>query len=170
VVNWANPHVTKTRASLPTAVLTLVAYLILPILSYAEHVKSVRPSSILSGYLLVSLLCDLARARTLCLKNDDKIASDFSATLAIKFALLVLESIEKRAILLSAFRSYSFEATAGILNRCFFWWLNPLFRRGLRKTLSLDDLYPLDKHLLSGCLDGLLNSAWLRGVTPFSPS
>jgi ATP-binding cassette subfamily C (CFTR/MRP) protein 1 len=163
VVNWTNPHLAKTRVSVPSAVITLVGYLALPILSFAEHVKSVRPSSLLNGYLLVSLLCDVTRARTLWLIAGNKIASDFTATVALKFVLLLLEAVEKRRILLPTFESYPPEATSGIFSRCFFWWLNPLFRKGLRKTLSLNDLYGLDKHLLSDYLDNLLNSAWLKG-------
>ena len=163
VVNWANPGVTKTQASVPSAVLTLVAYLALPILSYAEHVKSVKPSSLLNGYLLVSLLCDVTRARTLWLREDDKIASDFTAAVAIKFVLLLLEAVEKRRFLLPIYQSYPFEATSGLFNRWFFLWLNPLFRRGHSRTLSLDDLYGLDKHLVSGYLDRVLQSAWLKG-------
>lgn len=165
VVNWANPHVSKTRTSVPSAVITLVGYFVLPILSYVEHVKSVRPSSVLNGYLLISLLCDMPRARTLWLRSHDKIASDFTATVALKVVLLILESCEKRRILLPNFQSYPLEATSGIFSRSFFWWLNPLFRRGLRKTLSLDDLYALDKHLVSGYLNKLLNSAWIKGST-----
>ena len=170
VVNWANPGVTKTQASVPSAVLTLVTYLALPILSYAEHVKSVKPSSLLNGYLLVSLLCDVTRARTLWLRNDDKIASDFTAAVAVKLVLLLLEAVEKRRILLPIYQSYPFEATSGILGRWFFCWLNPLFRRGLSRTLSLDDLYGLDKHLTSGFLDRVINSAWLKGSIAHSLS
>jgi hypothetical protein len=165
VVNWANPDVSKTRASVPSAVLTLIGYLAIPVLSYAEHVKSVRPSSILSGYLFVSLLCDVARARTLWLRDNDKIASDFTAAVALKFGLLLLESIEKRRILLPNFRHYPLEATSGIINRAFFCWLNPLFARGFSKILSYKDLSGLDKHLKSDHLDYLLNSAWLKGWT-----
>jgi ATP-binding cassette subfamily C (CFTR/MRP) protein 1 len=146
-----------------SAVITLVGYLALPVLSFAEHGKSVRPSSLLNGYLLVSLLCDVTQARTLWLIASNKIANDFTATVALKFVLLLLEAVEKRRILLPKFESYPPEATSGIFSRCLFWWLNPLFRKGLWKTLSLNDLYGLDKHLLSGYLDNLLNSAWLKG-------
>jgi ATP-binding cassette, subfamily C (CFTR/MRP), member 1 len=168
VVNWANPGVSKTRASVPTAVITLVGYLALPILSYAEHVKSVRPSPLLNGYLSLSLLCDVTRARTLWLRDDGEIASDFTAGVAVKFVLLLLEVAEKRRILLPSYQSYPFEATSGLFSRFFFCWLNPLFHKGLSKTLSLDDLYGLDKHLVSDYLDNLLNSAWLKGHTTIS--
>jgi ATP-binding cassette subfamily C (CFTR/MRP) protein 1 len=168
VVNWASPGASKTRASVPSAVITLVGYLALPILSYAEHVKSVRPSSLLNGYLSLSLLCDVTSARTLWLRDEGKIASDFTAAVGVKFVLLLLEIVEKRRILLPSYQSYPFEATSGLFSRFFFCWLNPLFRRGLSKTLSLNDLYGLDKHLVSGYLDPLLNSAWLKGFTTTS--
>jgi ATP-binding cassette subfamily C (CFTR/MRP) protein 1 len=162
VVSWANPNVDKTRASVPCAAITLVAYLIIPVLSYAEHTKTIRPSILLNGYLFVSLLCDIVQARTLWLRNKDKIAGDFSACVALKFVILVLEAVEKRHLLKPRYQTQSPEATSGIYNRSFFWWLNPLFRKGVRQTFSLNHLYSLDKHLLSDYTHALLDSSWIK--------
>jgi ATP-binding cassette subfamily C (CFTR/MRP) protein 1 len=166
VVNYANPNITKTRASLPAIILTLVAYLVIPVLSYAEHVKTIRPSLIINTYLIFSLLFDAVRARTLWLRYNDKLAGDFTAGLIVKFVIVLLEAVEKRWILRAEFRNSPPEATSGVYNRSFFWWLNGLFRLGWSKTLQLNDLFSLDKHLSSEYLQSLLQSSWVKGCAP----
>ncbi|KAH7407958.1 ABC multidrug transporter [Cadophora sp. MPI-SDFR-AT-0126] len=164
IVNWAAPGATKTRASIPTAVLTLITFLILPILSYAEHTKSVRPSLLLNTYFLLSILFDVARTRTLWLRSQDKNASNFTAALALKVVILILEGVGKRRILKLEYQWYPTEATSGIYNTTLFWWLNELLRQGSRQTLSLEDLFVLDKHLISKQLQSLLEGTWMTGV------
>ncbi|KAF4633015.1 hypothetical protein G7Y89_g5109 [Cudoniella acicularis] len=168
VVNWASPNIEKTQASFPCAIITLVAYLIIPVMSYGEHTKTIRPSLLLNGYLLVSLLCDVVRARTLLLRNNDKTSGDFTAGVALKFVILILEAVEKQRILKPEHRMSSPEATSGIYSQSFFWWLNPLFRRGFRQTFAIDYLYQLDKHLLSGYTHGLLDSSWIKSRSAFT--
>ncbi|TVY44056.1 ABC transporter [Lachnellula occidentalis] len=162
-VRWAMTRSTKSQTSIAAAVITLVGFIALALLSYAEHVKTIRPSLLLNGYLFFSLLFDIARCRTFWLgKTEHTIAGLFTATVTVKVVLLALEAIEKRGILKPGFRDVPFEALAGIYNRSVFWWLNPLFRRGFCKNLGLADLYPLDKHLASTYLQDLLSSAWTK--------
>jgi len=131
----------------------------------AEHIKTIRPSLLLNGYLFLSLLFDISRCRTFWLgQTETTIAGLFTATIAVKVVLLVLEAVEKRGILKPGLQDAPPEEIAGIYNRGVFWWLNPLFRRGFRKNLGLDDLYPLDKHLTSTYLQNLLQSAWTKGA------
>jgi ATP-binding cassette subfamily C (CFTR/MRP) protein 1 len=128
-----------------------------------EHIKTIRPSLVLNGYLFFSLLFDIARSRTLWIgQTETSIAALFTAAVAVKFLVLILEAVEKRNILDPKFRDAPPEAIAGIYNRSVFWWLNSLFRRGFRKILTLDDLYTLDKHLRSTYLQNLLGSAWAK--------
>ncbi|TVY94269.1 ABC transporter, partial [Lachnellula willkommii] len=129
----------------------------------AEHVNTIRPSLLLNGYLFFSLLFDIARCRTFWLgETETAIAGLFTAAVTIKVVVLVLEAVEKRGILKPGFRDAPPEAIAGIYNQSVFWWLNSLFRKGFRKNLGLDDLYPLDKHLASTYLQNLLSSAWTK--------
>jgi ATP-binding cassette, subfamily C (CFTR/MRP), member 1 len=130
----------------------------------AEHIKTIRPSLLLNGYVFFSLLFDIARCRTFWIgQTGTTIASLFTASVAVKSFILVLEAGEKQDIVDPRFRDAPPEAIAGIYNRSVFWWLNLLFRRGFRKNLALDDLYPLDKHLASTYLQNLLGSAWTKG-------
>lgn len=52
------------------------------------------------------------------------------------------------------------ESKSDIINRCFLWWVNGLFRRGLGSLLTFEDLYVLDDKLASGPLGGRIRASW----------
>lgn len=65
------------------------------LLSFYEHTRSVRPSSLLSTYLLLSTLMDTARARTLwTIHTKPVVPSILTCSLLIRCILLLLESTE----------------------------------------------------------------------------
>lgn len=155
-----------TAASVPTAVLSLVISLALPLLSYVEHIYSARPSSILNIFLLFTTLFDAARARTLWLQPyHGTIAIIAVSSVSVKIVSLALEATEKRKHLRSAYETLPPEDTSGILSRWLFAWQIRLFRAGYKTTLGIDDLYSLDKHLKSPYLHQLLQRRWSRGET-----
>ncbi|KAL4952600.1 P-loop containing nucleoside triphosphate hydrolase protein [Aspergillus filifer] len=163
-VQWVRSSASRTSASVAVnAVLTSASFL-LALLSYAEHNFSTSPSFLLNIYLFVTLLFDIAKTRTLWLREQGKtgetIAALTSVTVGVKLLLLLLESVEKRSILHDGYRAYPPEAIGGIFNRSFFWWLNPLFRQGLSKSLVVDDLFVLDKQLSSKRQHSTLENAW----------
>jgi ATP-binding cassette, subfamily C (CFTR/MRP), member 1 len=168
LVLWVRPSAIRTRTTIPTTIVSVVGSLLFCLLSYTEHVYSVQPSFLLNAYLFVSLLFDIARARTLWLRNynyyHEVIAIVFTATVGLKFVILLLEAIEKRWILRPKYKAYPPEAISGIYNKSFFGWLNPLFRRGFSNILFIEDLFTLDKHLAAEYLQGRLQGAWDRGV------
>ena len=78
--------------------------------------------------------------------------------------LLVIESITKANILLRQDPyKHTPEATAGIFNRYFFMWLNPLFKEGYTKALTIEGLCNLDKHLTSQYLARVSYQDWKIG-------
>ena len=83
--------------------------------------------------------------------------------------MFVLESVEKRSILLDPFRKLSRETTSSTLSRSVFFWLNPLFARGYKHNLSLEDTYPLDPKLDSEALYHALACEWDKGISKFLP-
>lgn len=164
LVLWTRSDAIRTSTSIPSSAITLIGYLLLSFLSYAEHTRTIRPSLVLDFYFILSILFDAARARTMWLQQYNRnIAIIFTASIVVKLVLLILEDIPKSTILLPAFRTCSPEATSGIFGRSFFWWLNELFRKAYSKTLLLEDLLPLDKHLLAGHVKDLLVTAWTKG-------
>lgn len=129
--------------------------------------KSVKPSLLLNAYLFVTLLFDIARTRTLWLRHynhyNEVIAIVFTAAVAVKFVILLLEAVEKRWILKPRYNAYPPEALSGIFNKSFFLWLNPLFRRGFSHLLYIEDLFTLDKHLAAEYLHERLQRTWDKG-------
>jgi len=108
---------------------------------------------------------DAARARTLWLQQyNNSCVIVFTSAIAVKAILLILEAIQKTRILRPEYQIYPPEATSGIINRSFFWWLNALFLKGFSKTLLLEDLFSLDEQLLAEYLQNVLDSAWKKGI------
>ena len=163
---WAGPSSKRTNFSIPSAALAFVASLALPILSIAEYDHTIRPSTLLNAYLVPTLIFDIAHARTIWLQQYNRSVGIAAViAIAVKLALCLLENLEKQPVLFPQYRDVSPpEATAGILNRLFFLWLNKLFRKGFSNELSIDDLFILDKHLSSRYLETRVQSAWESGV------
>ena len=133
-------------------------------LSHYEHTRSVRPSSILSIYLLLSSLFDGVQARTLGLRKAVRaIASIFIICIVLKMGILVIESQSKSTILKQPDTWKAPEATSGIFSRSTFWWLNRLFLIGFRKTLTLNHLFSLETELNSERLNQRCIHAWEQG-------
>lgn len=88
------------------------------------------------------------------------IPSIFTCSLLIRCVLLLLESTEKRSILLPPYCELSKESTSGSINRSVFFWLTSLFIGGYQRVLSLGDLCPLDPQLQCQKLQERFNPAW----------
>lgn len=158
----------RTKSSIPSAALSLIVAAQFVLLSWTEDTRSVRPSSLLSAYLLQSSLFDISQARTLWNLQDrnESIAITFTTSVGLKVIFLVLESTGKRQYLHDEYRSLPPESTSGILNRSFMWWVNRLFLSGFKSILTLDDLNGLDKNLQSSRLSIKARNAWQRRKRP----
>lgn len=163
LILWATNPSIRTTASLPSAILSFVVALAIFPLSYLEHNRSIRPSTLLEVYLLASLLFSIPQARTLFLRHDDlQLSAVFVATSGAMLIVWVLEARVKTKHLRNQYKNYPPEATQGILNRTFFWWLNSLFVKGFKTLLSLDDLYEIPASMSSERLRDDMQDAWNR--------
>ena len=161
LVLWAKASSIQTTASVPAAALSFTSAMVVMWLSYFEHTRSVRPLSILSLYLLLSLVFDVVQVRTLYLLHDgSSIPSTFLTGMGIKLALFMLEMQEKRLILKAPYNRLPPEATSGVINQGFFWWLNGLFVSDFKRILDLDDLYEIDSSLASETLLSRFQAEW----------
>ncbi|OBT74156.1 hypothetical protein VF21_06257 [Pseudogymnoascus sp. 05NY08] len=151
----------KTRLTIPCHASTTAVYGILIYVSYLENTRSVRPSTLLSIYVGVSVLLDAARVRTLFfIPGNEVVARLFLAGFSIKILIFILEVSEKRPFLRSKWRDASPEETSGAINRALFIWLNHLFLRGFRTLLTVDALTPLDSDLLEASKPTTLIKRW----------
>ncbi|XP_044721310.1 ABC transporter domain-containing protein [Hirsutella rhossiliensis] len=147
--------VPKTRASILAAALVLCVGFLCLALSHLEHLKSVRPSALLSLYFGLTLLLDLVRARTLwAIQGNRPFFIAFSAGLGFKLASLVAVSLENRS-------GRGPRETAGnVFTRGLFWWLNPLLWRGFWHVLDVESLPAIDPELGTPELHRQLWARW----------
>jgi hypothetical protein len=162
----------RTSTALAAVALTTGCVLVIGFLSWAEHARSVRPSSLLNAYLFFTIIFDAVRARTLWVvtPSNRTISIVFTASLAVKVVLFVLESMEKGQLAIDQEKKLSPEETGGILNRALFGWLNPLMKAGFGKVLSVNDLYPLNEELEATRLQAKFLIEWEKGEYIQSPS
>jgi ATP-binding cassette subfamily C (CFTR/MRP) protein 1 len=151
----------QTLASVPSAALAFVIALVMYPLSYLEHTRSIRPSTLLELYLLQSILLNIPQARTLFLHpNGTAIAAIFVAIIGAMLIVWTLEARNKIKHLKEPYKEYPPEATHGVWNRTFFLWLNRLFVKGFRNFLTLDDLWQTPPDLASERLQEEMQSVW----------
>lgn len=150
----------QTKLSIAEPAIAVVEALAMSVLSYLEHLKSPKPSGLLNGYLVLTVILDIALARTFWIREGNHaIATVFTAALVCKFCLLMLEEIPKKP---SSPHDASFprETRSGVISRSVFWWLNPLFIRGYRGLLILEDLDIIAKKFDSRRLLEKLDTRW----------
>lgn len=163
LVLWTHHKGSHNRAATPSAILSAVGAIILVTLSVFEHMRTIRPSLLLNVYLLFTVVFDIARSRSYSLTPElDTISTVFNTRVGVKLILAIIEARPKRRLLLPVFSNGPPESTSGPYKRALFWWLNALFKKGYSESLSVDDLFHLDKHLQSDYLHHLLGSSWGR--------
>ncbi|KAF2873543.1 P-loop containing nucleoside triphosphate hydrolase protein [Massariosphaeria phaeospora] len=161
LILWVKQSLPKNRASVPSAILNFIGALVLCLLSFFEHLRTIRTSFLLNIYLLVTILFDATRSRSYSLvSNLETISVLFTTRVGVKLFLAIFEARGKRSILLPEFASCPPEAVSGVYSGALFWWQNELFRKGFSNTFTVDDLFHLDKHLRSEYLHHLIQSAW----------
>lgn len=126
----------KVSVSLASSALCFLASALTIPLSYLEHGKSRRPSTVLSIYLFLTLLLDTACARTLWLTNTSHAmgtnARIFTATVAFKVVILLIASKQKTTWLHWDSEKHSPEESSGFFDLGMFTWLKRLFKAGTR--------------------------------------
>ncbi|KAF4969944.1 hypothetical protein FSARC_2930 [Fusarium sarcochroum] len=158
---WSVGPLPTSQSQIAAAALVFINGLLLALLSYVEHTRSVRPSTIINVYLLFTSLFDCAIARTLWLLDGaHAVARLFTAATSAKALVLVFEAWEKRSILRAQYRELSPESTSGILGRSVFWWINPLMKMGFTQFLTERDLYVIDSSLFARRLFEQAHRSW----------
>ncbi|KAF5540282.1 multidrug resistance-associated 1 [Fusarium mexicanum] len=156
------------RVSVAAACVSFASSLMSCVLSRVEHAKSPRPSSLLTLFLAVSLLLDIALLRTLWLiPVITAIPAVFTAAFALKAIIVVLEGWSKASYLVAGSGPHSPEVTAGLYARAVFAWVTPLLLTGFRKLLRPMDLFELDEEMGSA---GLIDGFWRHWHTQKAPA
>ena len=147
LVLWgSNKHVPgDRRAALTSSSLSLAASVALISLSPMEHVRSLRPSLLVTPYLLVSCILDIATLRTLWLWSYTELVIRlvFTSVFFLKVFILALEAVQKKKFFLAAYRKRSPEESSGLFGQGVLWWLNSIIFFGARHSLKPKKLYPV---------------------------
>lgn len=187
VALWATrpgPVSRVTNISIAASCISCASSLMSCALSYAEHGKSLRPSSLLNVFLLVSLLLDAALLRTLWLTAivNGAIRAVFSASFGVKAVLVVLEAVEKSRFLLGSSGEEcrardnararvrddtAPEETSGLYGRAVYAWVAPLLKTGFRRLLAPADLFVLDAEMKTARLGDRFWGVWNNGEMKF---
>jgi ABC-type multidrug transport system fused ATPase/permease subunit len=85
-----------------------------------------------------------------------------TASLGLRFLILLLEAIELPPTGSSGERGLCPEDTSSILNRALFLWLIPILVRGYKRVLNPDDLYELVEELKPHPLSTKFDAAWKK--------
>jgi ATP-binding cassette subfamily C (CFTR/MRP) protein 1 len=155
---WIRHPITWT--AIPSSLISLLSTFALFVLTVLEHKKSIRPSSLVTIYLSAAIINDCVQLRTLILRGYVPSLVIISAlSVAAKSIAFALESLSKQSYLKPAEdgKEYGSEELTSFFGRRLFFWLNPLFLRGNRNILTLEDLPPLDQDLLS---DRIQRRSW----------
>ena len=146
-----------------------MAAILLCATSLLDHTRSPAPSFLLSIYLLISILLDTVRIRTLWQTGEPTaLCSTFVVAFAVKLGLLIAESWSKRKYLSQEESEVAGEELAGFLSKSLFLWLNPLLLKGFGNWLTPPDLSPIDSALSSTRLARLFETTHYTHYGEFS--
>lgn len=148
------------------ASLALASALCINIMVYAEHVYSLQPSTLISVYLSVTLLFDVARTRTYFLREGFHSIGGLSiALMVLKAAVLLLEEVSKRGLVRDAAdRFVNNETFSGFWNRALFLWLNSSLVLGFRTVLDSNDLQDIPPEFRTEHASNKFMQAWNRSI------
>ncbi|OAA42906.1 ABC transporter, transmembrane domain, type 1 [Beauveria brongniartii RCEF 3172] len=142
----------RTDVALAAASLSCVGGLAIAFLLFIEYRHSLRPSALLSLYIITSLVIDVVKSRSYFIRHElQALGSLSAAAAATKFCITVLQEIPKRHLLMDSElrNSTGKEATGGFFYRNFFGWLNSIFATGFHTVLKVTDLEELGPELAS---------------------
>ncbi|KAK0756022.1 hypothetical protein N5P37_011395 [Trichoderma harzianum] len=164
VLRASGSHHDRAPASLASDILQVLTVFSALVLSYINHCRSIRPSTILVLYLSARTIADIVRVRTLWLIPEAR-NSSIVLTLSLVFTLIALvsESMEKDDILIGSVKKPGTpEPFSGFWKQATFAWLATTFRRGYTQVLSVEDLPDLDPKLDSGIIGRELANTWAK--------
>lgn len=170
VVMWSVPNTYSSDIGIAAAALSLISALCITLMLYSEHIHSERPSALVSIYLSITLLLDIARCRSYFLRDGLQAVGGITITIIVlKFLVLVLEEVSKRQLVHDAARrDAGLEAFAGFWNRTLVMWMNSTFVHGFRTVLNVNDLQELPHNLESELLSDQFSHRWHNGELPLS--
>lgn len=174
LVMWQRASLFRSDFALAAAVMSLVSSLCILTIIYISHIYSLRPSAFLSVFLTVTAFFDITMTRSYFRRSGlDTIAALQVSVVALKFALVILEEVSKRALLRAEHlrSSLSSETVAGFWNRTVFGWFTSIMIFGFRNELTIDNLPNIEEEFDTKVLYRRFQPQWNQGMMIcFSPA
>ncbi|OTB18548.1 hypothetical protein K445DRAFT_315377 [Daldinia sp. EC12] len=149
--------------------LQIIAALVLCVLSILEHRRSVRPSNIITIYLIPCIIRDALEISGMLQGQRSWFMQDpILAQITLEVALFAAENLEKERTKEYLGQYVSPEERSGLLGRTFFWWINPILVEGYHNVLLNSSLPPIDSKLLSRPIRTAAIRAWEQRLRPES--
>ncbi|KAJ6788460.1 hypothetical protein PWT90_09954 [Aphanocladium album] len=169
VYYWIQPPL-YTQMATAAAVFSILSDLCIGALLYVEHIFAIAPSAIVSAYLSIALLFDIAKARSYLLRGGLGALGPLGVAIAIiDFTLLMLQEVSKRSLLLDGLSSRAgAEVLSGFWSRRLFLWINSTLLLGFRSILQVKDLPGLGPEFDSEALHTKFIKSWSKGTNPTS--
>jgi ATP-binding cassette subfamily C (CFTR/MRP) protein 1 len=165
IVAWALAGTLRTRASIPSAVLSLLASMALLYLSNVEHLRSTRPSSTINAFVFITIVLDVPQCRSLWLRySPGALPVIFTMSMIAKAIVLYLEARNKKSILLVPYGFYGPEVLVNLYDRTLLWWLNPLFIRGYKGLITYKELFTIGPDMASARNEKAFLDRWVKGT------
>ncbi|XWW94212.1 hypothetical protein V2A60_002155 [Cordyceps javanica] len=142
IVLWHNSSL-NTSIAQAGSVLAFLASLGTVVVTYASHKHCLQPAVFLCLFLSGTFLLDLVSIYSYYHRESLGALTWLTCALPVlKLALIILEELSKRSLLISeeAKREFSSEVFAGFWSRCTFAWINPLLFFGFRNRIKNDQL------------------------------
>lgn len=129
---------------------------------YIEHVYSLRPSALISIYLSITILFDIAICRSFLLREMELPGALTAATIVIKMVIILMEEMRKKKIIISEHlrETVGRESLSGFWTIAFVVWINQTLFRGYCHDLTENDLDLLDEAVKSGPLRERFRVEW----------
>lgn len=131
---------------------------------YYDHRYAIQSSAFISIYFGITMLLDVAKARSFFLRGGSRLGSIGSIYVAIavtKLILVGLAEIPKRYQSTTR-KKLGKETTSGFWNRTLFIWLNSTFFFGFGNRLLVDDLPNLAPGFYSEHLSAKFRRYWVQ--------
>ncbi|KAJ3496257.1 hypothetical protein NLG97_g2789 [Lecanicillium saksenae] len=140
---WQRASLFRSDIALAAAGMSLVTSLCIIVILYISHTYSIRSSGFLSLFLTITALFDITMTRSYFRRSGlDTIAALQTTVIVLKFGLVILEEVSKRALLRveSLRASVSAETVAGFWNRTVFGWFFSIMIFAFNHDLTLKNL------------------------------
>jgi len=156
----------RNGASIAAAVLSCASMLSVISITYAEHCRSLRSSSFLSVFLSITMLFNVARARSYFNRGGlESFGTLQVAIAALKLVLVALEEVSKQSLFQSEHDRSSIgpETSGGFWNRSLFVWVNNTLLIGFKNAICVEELPEIGIEFSTEGLSAKFQKRWNAG-------